>query len=258
MNAATPKNLTAFAAQNVKGNPPSATPSSSVENCFPGLEIDARNLFSNVFVGITVDAFFQRVLSVENADLQSRVPPGTSITSINGEPNSAPFGGGWDVLLANHYGVDPADSALGAEVTLGFSNGQSFDTRFNRLVVDGYPVHAKPGQLSQSLCSPWQHDFVECGCYYWAATRPDVVTNEDGVPGQNWVRRYDHHDQPDTYRNQGPEHNGQSIDPEIDYQTIYHQWEWLAFVRKQLQTVDGAQRLEATEDARGQPPGPEA
>ena len=33
----------------------------------------------------------------------------------------------------------------------------------------------EPGELTQSLCSPWQNDYRECGCYYWAASRPDYV-----------------------------------------------------------------------------------
>jgi hypothetical protein len=33
----------------------------------------------------------------------------------------------------------------------------------------------QPGELLMSLCSPWQHDFRDCACHYWAANRPDVV-----------------------------------------------------------------------------------
>ena len=39
---------------------------------------------------------------------------------------------------------------------------------------------AEPGALTQSLCSPWQWDFQDCGCYYWAASRPDIVTASGG------------------------------------------------------------------------------
>ena len=35
-----------------------------------------------------------------------------------------------------------------------------------------------PGELLQSLCSPWQHDFRDCGCHYWASNHPDVVLGE--------------------------------------------------------------------------------
>ena len=37
---------------------------------------------------------------------------------------------------------------------------------------------AEPGELTQSLCSPWQNDYRECACYYWAASRPDYVNVE--------------------------------------------------------------------------------
>jgi hypothetical protein len=37
---------------------------------------------------------------------------------------------------------------------------------------------AEPGELTQGLCSPWQNDYRECACYYWAASRPDYVTVE--------------------------------------------------------------------------------
>lgn len=32
-----------------------------------------------------------------------------------------------------------------------------------------------PGELSQSLCSPWMHDFRDCSCTYWASNHPDIV-----------------------------------------------------------------------------------
>jgi hypothetical protein len=51
----------------------------------------------------------------------------------------------------------------------------------------------EPGDLTQSLCSPWQNDYRECACYYWAASRPDyvnVVAADDGTSrGDNWMQR---------------------------------------------------------------------
>jgi hypothetical protein len=51
----------------------------------------------------------------------------------------------------------------------------------------------QPGELTQSLCSPWQNDYRECSCYYWAASRPDYVNVEartDGTSaGHNWLQR---------------------------------------------------------------------
>jgi hypothetical protein len=52
---------------------------------------------------------------------------------------------------------------------------------------------AKAGELTQGLCSPWQNDYRECSCYYWASARPDFVNVEvgpDGLSkGDNWFQR---------------------------------------------------------------------
>jgi hypothetical protein len=52
---------------------------------------------------------------------------------------------------------------------------------------------AKPGELTQGLCSPWQNDYRECSCYYWASARPDFVNlkpNETGASeGDNWMQK---------------------------------------------------------------------
>ncbi|HZB39415.1 MAG TPA: hypothetical protein VE487_00535 [Ilumatobacter sp.] len=52
---------------------------------------------------------------------------------------------------------------------------------------------AVPGELTQGLCSPWQNDFRECSCYYWASARPDFVnveTTADGrSTGDNWLQK---------------------------------------------------------------------
>jgi hypothetical protein len=41
----------------------------------------------------------------------------------------------------------------------------------------------QPGELMQSLCSPWQHDFRDCACHYWASNHPDVVYGQI-LPGE--------------------------------------------------------------------------
>lgn len=51
------------------------------------------------------------------------------------------------------------------------------------------------GELTQSLCSPWQHDFRDCGCYYWASNHPDIALEPapeaepqlPPPPGTGWV-----------------------------------------------------------------------
>lgn len=55
------------------------------------------------------------------------------------------------------------------------------------------PELAQPGELTQGLCSPWQNDYRECSCYYWAAARPDFVNlgiTADGTSsGDNWLQK---------------------------------------------------------------------
>lgn len=41
----------------------------------------------------------------------------------------------------------------------------------NGALADIFP----PGEMTQSLCSPWTHDFRDCGCYYWASNHPDIA-----------------------------------------------------------------------------------
>jgi len=68
---------------------------------------------------------------------------------------------------------------------------------FESSSVDGKPMATlskeliEPGELTQGLCSPWQNDYRECACYYWAASRPDFVNVVDGPDstsvGDNWM-----------------------------------------------------------------------
>jgi hypothetical protein len=52
---------------------------------------------------------------------------------------------------------------------------------------------AEPGELTQGLCSPWQNDYRECSCYYWASARPDYVNVEVSPTGlssgDNWLQK---------------------------------------------------------------------
>jgi hypothetical protein len=55
------------------------------------------------------------------------------------------------------------------------------------------PALAQPGELTQGLCSPWQNDYRECSCYYWASARPDFI-NVEASPagmsvGDNWLQK---------------------------------------------------------------------
>lgn len=84
---------------------------------------------------------------------------------------------------------------------------------------------AAAGELTQGLCSPWQNDYRECSCYYWASARPDYVNVEpagDGLSkGDNWFQKkrtgtYVADDYADTRL--------------VLYDELFHEWErWLRF-----------------------------
>ena len=81
---------------------------------------------------------------------------------------------------------------------------------------------AQAGELTQGLCSPWQNDYRECSCYYWASARPDYVNvepTENGLSqGDNWLQKTRTGDYvPDDY-----------VDSRlIDYDELFRNWEHL-------------------------------
>jgi hypothetical protein len=82
---------------------------------------------------------------------------------------------------------------------------------------------ASPGELTQSLCSPWQNDFRECGCYYWAASRPDYVNVEQGPDGasigHNWLQKDRTADTPKEYLTDGTDSRL------VSYDELFQAWE---------------------------------
>ncbi|MFO0613385.1 MAG: hypothetical protein U0414_12390 [Polyangiaceae bacterium] len=87
------------------------------------------------------------------------------------------------------------------------------------------PALAQPGELTQGLCSPWQNDYRECSCYYWAAARPDFVNVEASAAGSsvgdNWLQKvHDGEYVPDDY----------SDERLVLYDDLFNEWEkWLRF-----------------------------
>jgi hypothetical protein len=99
----------------------------------------------------------------------------------------------------------------------------------------------RAGELTQSLCSPWMHDFRDCACYYWASNHPDIVLAEDppgeptlpsGAPTDpflaltpiDWLRR----DRKKTDPAQADA--GADRQEEIDHYEINQNWQNLAIV----------------------------
>ena len=212
-----PTNLAAQLHHRAAGNLPSTLADSAVSNCFPGLEFDARNLWRRVLEGIEVHEARGLVVRGEGelARLEGRLlvqvgdqPTVVEIRGPRGDEEDAQLGFvfiEWSNALA---GVMAAGAGqLVACEFLDFStepaSSETVELRvrplFARSDAGGAPIAVvdedlvAPGELTQSLCSPWQNDYRECGCYYWAASRPDYVNRESGddgvTTGINWMAR---------------------------------------------------------------------
>ncbi|MFO1323634.1 MAG: ferritin-like domain-containing protein [Burkholderiales bacterium] len=232
-----PRNLTARADIVVRGNPVTSRPESGVENSFPGLEFDQRNLDKTFFPGLLFEMHHDygvilrdfaadgpAAALVKRADLDSGVYlaylQGTFASRVTGvAPEArvvrftAPAGlaswrfvrdlelGEVAVVLCDTRTLDRVgNDALDIETVNGWLTRRRnravrvagvgrfvllFGDRARYLTDDGVidPRRASPGDLTQSLCSPWQYDFADCGCFYWASNKPDLVSS-DAQPNQ--------------------------------------------------------------------------
>ncbi len=106
----------------------------------------------------------------------------------------------------------------------------------------------KPGELTQSLCSPWQHDFRDCSCNFWASNRPDIVLaarpatiEEAQQPGSAadraedpilWIRW-------DRSQETAPQSTEERCRPlEMDHYEINERWKDLAVVLENRERSD--------------------
>ncbi|NUT46561.1 MAG: hypothetical protein HOV94_04450 [Saccharothrix sp.] len=74
---------------------------------------------------------------------------------------------------------DPRFEVVELEVRSLFADSEATGSRLAVIAED----MVGPGDLTRGLCSPWQNDYRECACYYWAASRPDYVNVEDTGAG---------------------------------------------------------------------------
>lgn len=222
-----PRNLTAQLHYRAEGNPFNSLPSTAISNCFPGLEYDFRNLWRRSFVGIVLLENSNYVIDVEDQSYQGlkghrllRVEGQPLVTTVQGPQmpgaGSSPLGTAsnpsavafleWSnslVRVLQRAGervrceftpeVAPDDTPIPQDTSQlltvelevrRFFEGQSAALANNLL---------QPGELTQGLCSPWQNDYRECACYYWAASRPDYVNVEPSPSGashgDNWLQK---------------------------------------------------------------------
>ncbi|HZH18459.1 MAG TPA: hypothetical protein VE057_29190 [Archangium sp.] len=226
-----PKNLSAQLHYRAAGNPPGTLPSSAISNCFPGLEFDFRNVWRRIFVGITLHEADNYVLDAEphlerlvghrllRVDGQPLVVPVVGPQRPGADPiqlttSTNPEGVTfmeWSNALAELLHTK-AGKKVRCEFTLEKSPlPAAIPTDKKQLLVEELELRpffargeegplaviaeelAGPGELTQGLCSPWQNDYRECACYYWAASRPDYVSVEQGPQGTsvgiNWLQK---------------------------------------------------------------------
>ena len=259
----TPRNLTAQIAYAVAGNPASSRPSSAIANCCPGLEVDFRAVWRRIFKGIVLREYDNLVVATD-ADVPDPVISGLAghrLLRVNGVETTgtmvgpspadpaqpvvlatddnphglAPFE--WSNLLAavlgtgkaicdftkeeSWYQHQPWTGRKGDHITVELEVRSFFESD---TAVISHEL-AQPGELTQGLCSPWQNDFRECSCYYWASARPDFVNVEPGPTGgstgDNWLQKVRTGAYlPDDYAD----------DRLLNYDDLFESWElWLRF-----------------------------
>jgi hypothetical protein len=220
---------------------------SAISNCFPGLEFDFRNVWRRVLEGIVLHEALGVVMDVDpGAPADITVLRGASLVSVDGDPMIAEVRGprtpgGADESLGQDFlewsnALARTLAHAGEEVRCEFQaqDGATLNRmlkvrRFfhvdeltgSRTAAIGREL-ATPGELTQSLCSPWQNDYRECACYYWAASRPDYVNVEHtgGVStGHNWLARDRSATAPRTYTL-----NNSLL---FSYEELFQNWEML-------------------------------
>lgn len=227
-----PRNLTAYAETEVKGNPVSSRLESGVDNCYPGLEFDQRNLDQSFFPGLKfefhkgngaklVDIVYDSLpyqLGLSKEDIENNEIYLWAVIGKYGSSQTI----GEDLLTCtglnglevwrrihdlNHSRVgiilgvgDGFSNLINGEqqtiLTLSFNQDdhtikRNEEGKFIFAAISGMREHFlnefgvidpnifQPGELTKSLCSPWQYDFRDCGCFYWASNKPDIVTSSD-------------------------------------------------------------------------------
>lgn len=226
-----PRNQTARSDAIVRGNPITTRPDDAVENTFPGLEFDHRNIEKQFFPGLMFELHHSASAWLRSVDTSFGYPineadraAGLTLWQVVG--NFPEIGGSgrvarsqitlfgrpgrlvWQVLRELEAGEvaivlgplrsiaetvptgidEQVQAALGAGVNVALPFVGShivvlFGQRIEYLekgVIN--PRVFEPGDLTRSLCAPWQYDFTDCGCWYWASNKPDMVAVSDGGP----------------------------------------------------------------------------
>jgi hypothetical protein len=232
LGALRPRNLTAQLHYAAKGNPFSVRLDQSVANCTPGLEVDLRAVWRRIFEGIELREYDNLVVAIEGKDPKLKKLRGHRLLRVAGIPmmtvkrGPSPTGPDVKSVLStelNPHAIQPLEWSNALAKVLDRHRGKLVKCEFSLEAVGETqaplprgprdcitvslrvrPVFAKgtaviseelarPGELTQGLCSPWQNDYRECSCYYWASARPDYVNVEIGPDGasrgDNWLQK---------------------------------------------------------------------
>lgn len=223
-------NLTAQLHYLGEGNPFPILPRAAISNCFPGLEFDFRNLWRRALDGIVLiennnyvieaDEQFKHLIGCRLLAIAGKptmvstsgpvFPAGDSVPLITAtNPNGVSFME-WSNSMAEvlqqqgkevvcHFTMEPSETEVVVNLK-DLNNEKCYrkeTLRVNHFFEADTSVFSdeiiKPGEMTQGLCAPWQNDYRECACYYWAASRPDfvnVVPDEKGLSaGDNWMAK---------------------------------------------------------------------
>jgi len=273
------------------GNPATARLESGVGNCFPGLEMDVRNLEGRFFPGILFRVVTQPLRPVPEA-----LPDQAGIRLVYLDYLNDPMlpqrgGEHWVQTLLDTY-MSKVGTSLsngrwylhwleqeGKRIACSAEDGTPYDGetlwRFVRCLRADVPLKIAviqrdapdpqpvveltgrrrrytgddgvidtaypPGELTESMCNPWQHDFRDCACYYWASNHPDVVLGEidrtapsDAVPADpdqaltwlDWLRR----DRSPAGNVAAPPSRAEARAWQLDHFEINRRWQELAYV----------------------------
>lgn len=232
-----PRNLTARSETLVRGNSILTRPESGVENSYPGLEFDQRNIDKRFFPGLsfefhayeesafvravekestgetsnlndddlTAGVFLWAIFGVHGKVIDSQKLYPLDLTGMNGlecwryirdleegpvsllmgpsRPiNTRPFTAETLAFFATEAsnGNERIQRDSNGRIAYAILNGQRRRYLDAEGVID--PDAYEPGDLTLSLCAPWQYDFRDCGCFYWASNKPDIVGVRPDAP----------------------------------------------------------------------------
>jgi rubrerythrin len=273
----------------VAGNPISTRLESGIGNCFPGLECDLRNLERRFFPFLEMD-MPDNDISLVSVDIEGAIAASKAgvidQATLNGYL-TLHAAGKWVVeTMTGTFGPLGRQTLTIADLNIPSTGAHRQPTdpwTAVRLLTEGtdvrlvlqrkYEPKAKkvtitakrarylgddgalaamflPGELTQSLCSPWTHDFRDCGCYYWASNHPDIAlpplpstTTRDprwylAVPWERRERTPDKLPSPATVNDPTP--------VEMRYFEINHRWQSLNFVLERRERLDAYEQRDFT------------